>query len=117
MNDDLRPQVLAFLASYSTLVLATRSEAGQPLAAPLFFVADEELTLYFVSGAKSRHSLNLSHENRAAAAVFAEAWDWGEIAGVQLEGHVAPVPPGPEWDRAWAMYVVGLQIGVPLGIN
>lgn len=44
------------------------------MAAPLFFVADEALNLYFVSGAKSRHSLNLTHEPRAAVAVYGETW-------------------------------------------
>ena len=103
---DLRTRLSGFLASYSTLSLATRREDGQPLVASLFFAADEDVNLYFTSGAKSRHSLNLSHDPRAAVTVHAETWDWREIAGVQMEGRVTPVPPGPEWDAAWALFVL-----------
>ena len=104
MNDDLSPRLYAFLSSCSTLTLATREDTGQPMAAPLFFVAGDNLNLFFTSGAKSRHSLNLAHDTRAAAAVYGESWDWGEIAGVQLEGRVRVVSQ-EEWEEVWALYV------------
>src|SRR3989304_4589864 len=55
-------------------------------------------------GERTRHSLNLAHASRAAAAVYGESWDWGEIAGVQLEGRVRVVSQ-EEGEEGWAVYV------------
>ncbi len=55
--------VRELLESQSTMTLATVDEHGSPDAAPLFFFLRDDLTLYWLSPADSRHSINL----RAAA--------------------------------------------------
>jgi uncharacterized protein YhbP (UPF0306 family) len=100
----LPPNFIAFLARHSTLTLATTSAEGQPQAAPLFYAADPDGSLVFVSGAKSRHSLNLAADARAAAAVYGESWNWQAIAGVQMEGRVHLIPAGPGREQAWKTY-------------
>ncbi|MGH2522511.1 MAG: pyridoxamine 5'-phosphate oxidase family protein, partial [Anaerolineales bacterium] len=80
---NLKSEIYRFLAAHSTLTLATLNPDGQPMAASLFFVADAELNLYWVSGPRSRHSLNLEKNARAAVTVHNETWTWTEIAGVQ----------------------------------
>ncbi len=92
-----------FFAAHSTLALAALGPGGAPLAAPLFFAADDELNLYVVSAADSRHSLAIARDGRVAASVYAETWDWQSIHGVQLEG-VARALSGPERDAALAVY-------------
>lgn len=94
-----------FLAEHSTLSLATVSGDGLPLAANLFFASDAGLNLYWVSGAKSRHSLALSVHPRVAITVHAEVWSWAEIAGVQMEGMARVLSAGPEWQAAWELYL------------
>jgi hypothetical protein len=94
------------LLSLSTMTLATSSPGGDPHAAPVYFAADETLRLYFFSDPQSQHSLDLSKNARAAAAIYPECRDWQEIRGLQLHGEVRPVPPGPEWDAAWKLYAV-----------
>ena len=93
-----------FLAAHSTLTLATLAADGGPSAASLFFAADEAARLYWVSAPSTRHSQNLAAHPRAAVTISAATWQWTEIAGVQLEGTVRALPPGADWQAAWALY-------------
>lgn len=86
------------------MTLATVDSEGQPQAAALFFAMEADGSLIFVSGAKSRHGLNLAADSRAAVTIHGETWDWREIAGVQMEGEVSLVPAGTSWERAWEVY-------------
>ncbi|MCC6188855.1 MAG: pyridoxamine 5'-phosphate oxidase family protein [Anaerolineales bacterium] len=101
---DTRAAVAAFLACHSTLTLATLSPAGELMAASLFYASDDELRLYWTSGASSRHSRNLAHKARVAVTIHGETWRWNDIAGVQMEGETAILPAGPAWQAAWALY-------------
>jgi uncharacterized protein YhbP (UPF0306 family) len=81
----------AFLKSQSTLSLATASDAGTPQAAPLFYLADDHLRLYWLSSASSRHSRNLKRRPEAAVSVYCPTEEWKEIRGVQMRGSVTVV--------------------------
>lgn len=95
---------LSGLLSVSTLTLATCGADGAPHAAPVYFAADAGPRLYFFSDPASQHSLDLERDPRAAAAIYPECDGWQEIRGLQLRGQVHRVPPGAEWDAAWACY-------------
>ncbi len=103
-NTETLARLAAFLTSHSTLSLATVDAHGQAMAASLFFVSDAALSVFWVSGAHSRHSQNLAHNPRAALTVHNTTWTWTEIAGVQMEGTVTVVAPGPDWQAAWDLY-------------
>src|SRR5687767_5110152 len=96
--------IAKFLASHSTLTLATVDAGGQPMAASLFFVSDDALSVYWVSSANSRHSRNLALNPRAALTVANTTWRWAEIAGVQMEGVVTVVAAGEAWQTVWDRY-------------
>jgi uncharacterized protein len=68
------------------MVLATVGATGEPQTAPLFFVAAEDLVLYFISDKKSRHSRNLVERPLAALSIYTETRNWKEITGIQIEG-------------------------------
>lgn len=102
--DSLIP-IVSDLLALSTLTLATSNVDGIPHAAPVYFVADDDYHLYFFSDVSSQHSLDLTHDPRAAAAIYPECHDWQDIRGLQLRGEVRPVPLGMEWDHAWELYV------------
>ena len=107
MNDtqhDLLTKVWHFLARRSTLTLSTINQAGEAQAAALFFAEAEDYPLIFLSGIRSRHSVNVAHNSRAAVAIYRETWNWREIAGVQMEGTVTLIPPGVPRGRAEAIY-------------
>lgn len=91
--------VAVLLGEETTLSLATTGEGGQSCVAPLFYIVDEELSLYWLSSENSRHSLNLKQRPTAAAAVYGSAARWREIRGVQMRGTVSIVSE-PERRRA-----------------
>jgi uncharacterized protein YhbP (UPF0306 family) len=80
--------VAALLRSENTLALATVNEKGEPSVAPLFYLVDEELSLFWFSSPRSLHSRNLKRAPGASAAVFRHAESWKSIRGVQLRGSV-----------------------------
>lgn len=88
-------RVRTFLAEHDTMTLATVGPHGQPQAAAVFFAADDQLNLFFLSSPSSRHSLNLQHDSRAAATVQADGQEWQTIHGLQIEGTVSQIE-GPE---------------------
>jgi uncharacterized protein YhbP (UPF0306 family) len=105
----LDPELLAV----SAMTLATASPVGEPHAAAVYFAArlpgqDEEtlaaLRLYFFSSPHSLHSQHLAANPHAAAAIYPACEGWQDIRGLQLRGVVRIVPPGVEWDEAWAIY-------------
>lgn len=83
--------IAALLREETTLSLATCSESGEASVAPLFYIADEELSLYWFSSESSLHCLNLNRTPRTAAAVYRNAKSWRDICGVQLRGAVSRV--------------------------
>jgi uncharacterized protein YhbP (UPF0306 family) len=83
--------IAALLRTESTLSLATVDEAGLPSIAPLFYLMDDDLTLYWLSSYNSQHSRNLMREPRVSATVYRSVLDWKEICGVQMRGRVSAV--------------------------
>jgi uncharacterized protein YhbP (UPF0306 family) len=83
--------IAALLGEETTLSLATTGERGEPSVAPLFYIADENLSLYWLSSESSLHSLNLKRTPHAAATVYRSAKSWKEICGVQMRGPVCKV--------------------------
>lgn len=83
--------VAALLREQTTLSLATTGEDGEPSVAPLFYIVDEELSLYWLSSQSNLHSRNLLRTPRAAATVHGSATCWQEIRGVQMRGPVCMI--------------------------
>lgn len=88
-------QIAALLSQETTLSLATAGQDGEPWVAPLFYIADEELSLCWLSSQSSLHSQNLKRMPLAAATVYRAAGDWRQIRGVQMRG-TASLVTGPE---------------------
>ena len=83
--------VAVLLGEETTLSLATTGEDGLACVAPLFYIVDEELSLYWLSSESSRHSVNLTATPRVAATVYRSVENWKQIRGVQLRGVVNKV--------------------------
>ncbi len=96
--------VSALLRKHTTLTIATVDREAWPQAADVFYVNDDALRLYFVSGEKSRHSLNLARVSRVAVTIHNETWDWRDIQGVQIEGEARAITDPDERDRAWSLF-------------
>lgn len=84
-------QIAQLIKSQSTLVLATTSDGGRPCSTPLFYIAGDDLRLYWFSSSASAHSKNLKRNPAAAASIYRPKVNWKEIRGLQMEGTVATV--------------------------
>jgi uncharacterized protein len=90
MTEILTPEqfgtIRAFLSQQSTLALATVDDTGRPQIAPVFYVHDDALNLYWLSSPTSRHSINLAAWDVAAATIYPVIWEWEAIRGLQIDG-------------------------------
>ena len=100
------------LLQLSTLTLATVGLDGLPHTAPVYFVAvgndlpesRNALQLDFFSDPASQHAQDLAHRPEASVAIYPEGNTWQDIRGLQMQGTVQIVPPGVQWELAWAKY-------------
>jgi uncharacterized protein YhbP (UPF0306 family) len=96
-------QVRHILDAVTTMTLATAGKDA-PHAAPVYFAADENLSLYFFSNLQSRHIQQVVRNQPAAAAIYPLSEGWRDIHGLQLHGEVHPVKSPETWHRAWQLY-------------
>ncbi len=87
---EVRSRIAAFLASHTTLTLATIGPDG-PAAAAVFYAADGNLDLYFLSEDQTQHGRNLLADPRVAGTIQADNQDWRALQGVQVRGEAKPV--------------------------
>jgi len=90
-NSDVRKRLAEYLAGLTTISLATTGPTGEPCAAAVYFAADADLRLYFLSDKKTIHAQNLLRDSRAAATAHDEHQDWKTLRGAQLRGEARPV--------------------------
>jgi uncharacterized protein YhbP (UPF0306 family) len=84
-------RIVQLVKSESTLALSTCAADGSPRSAPLFFLSDDELRLYWFSSSSSEHSRNLKKNPSAAVTIYRSTEKWREIRGVQMRGTVSLV--------------------------
>jgi uncharacterized protein YhbP (UPF0306 family) len=86
-QDDLRARVAGYLRAHHTMTVATTAPAGgAPHAAHVFYVADDDLQLVFLSQTTSLHAQHIGKQAEVAVTVSEEYGDWRLIQGVQLWG-------------------------------
>ena len=100
--EDLKRQILEYLAAHNTMTLATCANDA-PWAATVFYASDD-LRLYFFSSPESRHGLNILANGRVGVTVQEDYKDWRQIKGIQIEGMVAVVDSMLEKTKAMAVY-------------
>jgi uncharacterized protein YhbP (UPF0306 family) len=83
--------IAALLRDQSTVALATVSAQGEPSVAPLFYIVDACLNLYWLSSPNCLHSRSLAANPAASAAVYRPTENWKEICGVQMRGRVETI--------------------------
>ena len=103
-TNGLKERLQAFLAAHNTMTLATIALDGTPQAAAVFYAADDDLNLYFLSSPNSRHSQNLSRQPQVAATVHADGQAWQAIQGLQIQGIAYQVDGPGELARATRVY-------------
>lgn len=90
MNNVVTVDVREYIASHSTLTLATAAEQ-RPWATSLFYASDSELRLYFISAANTRHVTEAMKNPQVAVTITEHDQAWQSIQGLQIEGTLATV--------------------------
>ena len=88
---DLSSRVADFLASLTTITLATVDQHGEPFAAAVYFAHDEHLNLFFLSAQSTAHGANLLAHSQVAGTAYEEHQEWKSLRGLQLRGVAGPV--------------------------
>jgi len=99
------------ISSQSTLALATSDDGGAPHVAPLFYLAQPDLCLYWLSSASSRHSRNLAKNPAAAVTVYRPTEEWRQICGVQMRGTVHVISERAQRGPILSLYVERFHLG------
>jgi hypothetical protein len=102
-DDDLLAAARRLLEAHGTATLAT-TNGREPWAAAVFYAADADLNLYFVSDPATRHGRDLAANGEVAVAVHADCTAWSEVCGLQLRGR-ACLLDGAGRDAAMALYL------------
>jgi nitroimidazol reductase NimA-like FMN-containing flavoprotein (pyridoxamine 5'-phosphate oxidase superfamily) len=79
------------LNEHRYVVLGTADEDGRPWATPVFYAADGEYRIVWVSAPDSRHSRNISARPEVAITVFDSHAPIGGAEALYLEATAAPV--------------------------
>lgn len=98
-----RERIAAFLSGHTTLTLATVGPDHAPSAAAVFYAADDELRLFFLSEEDTGHGRNLLRCPQVAGTIQDDSQDWTAIRGLQLRGSAAIVTAA-ELPHAAAVY-------------
>lgn len=91
-----------YLTEKRIMQLATVQD-DQPWICTVYFVADENQNIYWLSLPSRRHSLELAAHNKAAAAIAVKT-DM-PVTGIQIEGEVSIVTEPAEVKRIMEIYV------------
>ena len=95
------------LAQQTYLVLATADGQGRPWATPLFYAAQHEHLVYWVSAPDSRHSRNIAEQPTVAITIFDSRAPIGGAEALYLEGRAIRVENG---ERATALDILNARL-------
>ena len=90
-NEHEKQQLLHFVQSCKTLVLATVNSESSPACAPVYFNPFNYRELDFVSKLDSQHIRNLQHSKTVAGAIFKEGSQISDITGLQVRGVIREI--------------------------
>ncbi len=69
MKKDIKESVLEFLKENETAVISTASPEGEPRAATVYYIVDDDFNIYFATGRETDKFKNLQYNKRAAFVV------------------------------------------------
>jgi uncharacterized protein YhbP (UPF0306 family) len=92
-----------YLAAGHMMQLATVADA-QPWVCTVYYVADDDLNLYWISVPGRRHSQEIAAHAPAAAAIPIAFTPGEKVVGMQVEGDAAAVTEAAELQRAAELY-------------
>lgn len=96
-------KLIYYLEDARTLSLATVSPEGEPYAANINFVYDDQLHLYFISSESSNHSQHIARDPKIAATIYTPFVHPQDIRGIQLKGTCQAIPD-EHFETIWKLF-------------
>ena len=87
----------------STMAIATAKD-NVSWTAPVYYVLNNA-SFYFFSNPESRHIQESLDSSQASASIYPFVSTWREIKGIQMSGHIKPLPAGLEAIQAIGAYL------------
>jgi len=107
MNSDCLQDVILrvqeFLNNHNTVSIASKNSESV-WAATVFYIADTNMNLYFLSSDKTQHISNIQTDENVAITVYKDVEDWQSIQGLQGSGQVSEVASSDR-DKILADYI------------
>ncbi|GIT37989.1 MAG: hypothetical protein Ct9H300mP6_18570 [Gammaproteobacteria bacterium] len=100
---DIILRVQEFLNNHNTVSIASKNNESV-WAATVFYIADTEMNLYFLSSDKTQHIGNIQTDENVAITVYKDVEDWQSIQGLQGSGQVSEVASSDR-DKILADYI------------
>tara|TARA_Y100000588_G_scaffold265365_1_gene280137 strand:+ start:404 stop:919 length:516 start_codon:yes stop_codon:yes gene_type:complete len=100
---DIILRVQEFLSNHNTVSIASKDNESV-WAATVFYIADSEMNLYFLSSHKTQHIGNIQTDENVAITVYKDVEDWQSIQGLQGSGQVSEVRSSDR-DKILADYI------------
>ncbi|MBI4087054.1 pyridoxamine 5'-phosphate oxidase family protein [Candidatus Kaiserbacteria bacterium] len=86
-KEAVRKHALEFLKGNHTMVVSTVSPSGEPHAATMYYIADDDFNIYFMTASKSRKAVNLRANDHIAFVVGTGP----EVVTIQGSGTAMPL--------------------------
>lgn len=102
-------RLMHYLGVGRLVQIATVGPRGEPWVSTVYYVADEQGTLYWLSYPERRHSQNVQYGAQAAIAIAIEAEP--PVIGVQAKGTVTTVDTEEQITAAMGLYVAKYGTG------
>ena len=100
---DIILRVQEFLNNHNTVSIASKNNESV-WAATVFYIADTNMNLYFLSSDKTQHISNIQTDENVAITVYKDVEDWQSIQGLQGSGRVSEVASSDR-DKILADYI------------
>ncbi len=108
--NEVEPRIREHLQVGRMMQLATVC-GDQPWCCTVYFVADEDLNLYWISSPERRHSQELHQHEKIAAAIPIKYTPGEQVIGIQVEGGGHLVENPTEIKEAIRLYADRYQRG------
>lgn len=99
---DLKQLIKDYLQEARLMQVATVKE-GKPWVCTVLFAFDEEFNLYWISKPDTRHSQEISNNEKVAGAIVSPNALGESVRGLQFEG-IAKEATGKDMEKAIAIY-------------
>ena len=105
MRSELHLKISKYLHKAKILHLATSTRDGQPWVSNVWFVADDDFNIYWISSTTRRHSHEITENQKVAASICSvREPSESDMGGLQLEGIASEVTNPLEIAKALKLY-------------